>query len=190
MPMSILATKLYIPPYRRDLVSRSILVDRLQQGSALGPDDKTGQGTQQILGSAGLDSEEAKASMVNDIAKASGKLILVLDDYHVIESSEVDDVVSFLLEHSRKQLHLVITTRTDSALPFARMRANGELTEVRAADLQFTVNEATEFLNRTMGLGLSPANILSIEGRTEEWIAGLSLAALSPRGNEDAARLV
>ena len=111
---------------------------------------------------------------------------LVLDDYHVIDSKPVDtDALTFLLEHLPPQMHLVIATREDPNLPLARLRARGQLTELRAADLRFTPAEAAEFLNQVMGLNLSAEDIAVLETRTEGWIAGLQLAALSMRGRED-----
>lgn len=110
---------------------------------------------------------------------------LVLDDYHLIESKEVDQVVAFLIEHLPPQMHLLIATREDPSLPLARLRARGQLTELRAADLRFTPVEATEFLNRVMELNLTAENIVALETRTEGWIAGLQLAALSMQGRED-----
>ena len=90
--------------------------------------------------------------------------------------------VAFLLEHLPPQMHLVIATREDPPLPLARLRARGQLTELRAADLRFTSGEAAEFLNRTMGLGLSADDVTALEARTEGWIAGLQLAALALQG--------
>ena len=106
----------------------------------------------------------------------------MLDDYHVIEAPEVHEAVTFLLEHLPDQLHLVMATRSDPPLPLARLRARGQLTEVRAADLRFTPSEAREFLNQAMGLELSPADVDALDERTEGWVAGLQLAALSLRG--------
>ena len=111
--------------------------------------------------------------------------ILVLDDYHMIDAKPVDDALTFLVEHLPPEMHLVITTREDPALPIPRLRARGQLTELRAADLRFTPSEAAEFLNQVMGLNLSVENISALEARTEGWIAGLQLAALSMQGHQD-----
>ena len=116
--------------------------------------------------------------------------ILVLDDYHVIEAKPIDQALTFLIEHLPPQMHLVIATREDPSLPLARLRARGQLTELRAADLRFTPAEAAEFLNHTMGLGLSAEDIAALETRTEGWIAGLQLAALSMQGRSDTARFI
>ncbi len=100
-------------------------------------------------------------------------------------SKPVDKVLTFLLEHLPPQMHLVITTREDPDLPLARLRARGQLTELRVSDLRFTPAEAAEFLNQMMGLNLSEENITALETRTEGWIAGLQLAALSMQGHQD-----
>jgi LuxR family maltose regulon positive regulatory protein len=109
-------------------------------------------------------------------------MILVLDDYHTIVSRPVDEVLKFFLEHLPPNMHLVIATRDDPALPLARLRARGQLTELRAADLRFSSSEAAEFLNQVMSLELTAENIANLESRTEGWIAGLQLAALALQG--------
>lgn len=129
--------------------------------------------------------ETILTALINDIIPLSDSFILVLDDYHVIDSKLVDEALTFLVEHAPPQLHLVITTREDPHLPLARLRTRGQLTELRAADLRFTSAEAAEFLNRIMGLNLSGADIAALESRTEGWIAGLQLAALSMQGQQD-----
>ena len=116
--------------------------------------------------------------------------ILVLDDYHMIDSEPIDHALTFLLDHLPRQMHLVIATREDPSLPLARFRVRGQLTELRAADLRFTPEEAAEFLNRMMSLNLSAENIAALETRTEGWIAGLQLAALSLQGREDIASFI
>jgi LuxR family transcriptional regulator, maltose regulon positive regulatory protein len=124
-------------------------------------------------------------TLLNEITTLPDHFILVLDDYHVIESKPMDRALTFLLEHQPSQMHLVIATREDPDLPLARLRAGGQLTELRAADLRFTISEAAEFLNQVMGLKLSAENIAALEARTEGWIAGLQLAALSMQGYQD-----
>ena len=116
--------------------------------------------------------------------------MLVLDDYHVLDARPVDDALAFLVEHLPPQLHLVIATREDPALPLARLRARGQLTEVRGADLRFTPDEAAEFLRQVMGLDLSAEEVAALEARTEGWIAGLQLAAISLQGRADAAGFI
>ncbi|MCI0520965.1 MAG: LuxR C-terminal-related transcriptional regulator [Chloroflexi bacterium] len=118
------------------------------------------------------------------------RLILVLDDYHLLDSKVVDAALTFLVEHLPPQMHLVIATREDPSLPLARLRARGQLTEIRAADLRFTSAEATEFLNRMMGRKLSDGDVAALEARTEGWIAGLQLAALSMQGQKDTAGFI
>ncbi len=125
-------------------------------------------------------------ALLNDITTRPDNFILVLDDYHLIDAMPVDLALTFLLEHPPPQMHLVIATREDPQLPLARLRARGHLTELRAADLRFTPSEAAEFLNQVMGLRLSAADMAALEDRTEGWIAGLQLAALSLQGHQDA----
>ncbi len=129
--------------------------------------------------------ESLLTALLNEIVTVSDNFILVLDDYHVVDSQPVDQALVFLLEHLPPQMHLVIATREDPSLPLARLRARNQLTELRAADLRFTPSEATEFLNRVMGLNLAAENIAALETRTEGWIAGLQLAAISMRGHKD-----
>ena len=129
-------------------------------------------------------------ALLNEITAIPNHVVLVLDDYHVIDSTLVDNTLAFLVEHLPPHLHLVIVTREDPPLPLARLRARGQLTELRAADLRFTPAEATEFLNPVMGLQLSVDDIAALEDRTEGWIAGLQLAALSMQGHQDVPRFI
>ena len=135
-------------------------------------------------------TEAILTSLINEIAAIPDRIIIVLDDYHVLESSQVDDALTLLLEHLPPQLHLVIATREDPHLPLSRLRARGQLTELRAADLRFTTSEVAEFLSQVMGLDLSAENIAALEARTEGWIAGLQLAAISLQGHADTSRLI
>ena len=130
-------------------------------------------------------TESILTTLLNEIATLPNRIVLVLDDYHVIDAKPVDDAVAFLLEHLPPQMHVVITTREDPQFPLARLRARGQMTELRAADLRFTSDEAAAFLNEVMSLNLSAADIAALEDRTEGWIAGLQLAAISMRGHED-----
>jgi LuxR family maltose regulon positive regulatory protein len=123
--------------------------------------------------------------ILNELAEAQGKIVLVLDDFHLIESQEILDAIAFLLENLPPQLHLVIATRQDPLLPLGRLRAQDQLTELRAADLRFSAAEAADFYNDVMGLNLSSQDIAELETRTEGWIAGLQLAAISLQGSED-----
>ena len=121
--------------------------------------------------------------LLNEIAAVPEPFMLVLDDYHEVDAQPVDELLTFLLEHLPPQLHLVITTRENPSLPLPRLRVRGQLTELRAADLRFTVEETAVFLNQIMGLNLAAADIAALEGRTEGWIAGLQLASLSLQGH-------
>lgn len=123
--------------------------------------------------------------LVNEITANPHEMLLVLDDYHTIESQDVDKALAFLVEHLPPQLHLVIATREDPTLPLARLRVRGQVNEIRAADLRFTHAEAADFLNLAMGLKLSEADVHALELRTEGWIAGLQLAALSMHGLDE-----
>ncbi len=243
MPAPILATKLYAPPPRPELVLRPRLIERLNEGlhrkltlmCAPAGFGKTTLASEWIAGckrpSAWLSLDEGDGefsrflaylvaalqtmkegvgvkllaalqsnqqvpaeseltSLVNDINAMPDDFILVLDDYHAMDAASVDDALAFLLEHMPPQMHLVIATREDPNLPLARWRARGQLTELRAADLRFTATEAAEFLNQTMGLDLSEENITALENRTEGWIAGLQMAALSMRGRPDTAGFI
>ena len=238
MHTPILATKLYIPPARPELVARPRLLERLNAGvyrkltlisapagfgkttlvsewiaagerpfTWLSLDERESDLTRflayfiaalQMLSpeigkrvSGMLESpqppptESVLTTLLNEIAAIPEEFALVLDDYHVIDAQPIDQALTFLLEHMPPQMHLVITTREDPNLPLARLRVRGQLTELRAADLRFTLVETAVFLNQVMGLHLSQEDIAIMEARTEGWIAGLHLAALSMRGQED-----
>src|SRR6266545_3412217 len=127
-------------------------------------------------------TEAMLTALLNDITAIPDPFVLVLDDYHVIDAQPVDLALAFLLEHLPPQMHLVITTREDPQLPLARLRVRDQLTELRATDLRFTPAEAAAFLSQVMDLDLSAADVAALESRTEGWIAGPQLAALSMRG--------
>ena len=129
-------------------------------------------------------------ALLNEITTVPDNFTLVLDDYHVIDSKPIDDALTFLLEHLPPQMHLVIATREDPQLRLARLRARDQLTELRVTDLRFTPCEAAEFLNQRMGLNLSEEDIKALEARTEGWIAGLQLAAISLQGHKDATSFI
>ena len=135
-------------------------------------------------------AESILTDLINEIDGSTRDFLLVLDDYHAVQSPEVDEKLAFLLDHRPPRLRLVIATREDPMLPLARMRARGELAELRAADLRFSTDEAANFLGRVMGLALSAEHVAALESRTEGWVAGLQLAALSLRGQEDVAGFV
>ena len=152
-----------------------------------------GEGVLEILQSAQSQPPPAESiltALLNEITTIPVSFLLVLDDYHVVDSRAVDEALTFLVEHLPPGMHLVITTREDPALPLPRLRARRQLTELRAADLRFTPSEAAEFLNQVMGLSLSADEVAALEDRTEGWIAGLQLAALSMRGRQDAAGFI
>jgi len=237
VPTPILATKLYVPPPRANLVLRPRLVERLNEGLSAsrkltlisapagfgkttlvsewvavcdrpvawlsldeGDKDPTrfltylvaalqtimvniGEGVLGVLQSPQPPSTESiLTALLNEITSIPDHFILVLDDFHVIDSKPVGEALAFLLEHLPPQMHLVITTREDPHLPLARLRARGQLTELRAIDLRFAPTEAAEFLNAVMGLDLSAADVAALENRTEGWIAALQFAALALRG--------
>ncbi|MBN1995323.1 MAG: AAA family ATPase [Anaerolineae bacterium] len=264
MSTPILATKLYIPPSRLDIVRRPRLIERLNEGRKLTLiSAPAGFGKTTLLSSwvnqkdesreAGMKDEVKKfqpsvfslqpsqvawlsldkgdndharflaylvaalqtiaptigagvlaslqapqpppveailTTLLNEIAASHDPFLLILDDYHVIEAQPVDQALTFLLAHLPPQMHLVIATREDPHLPLARLRARSQLTELRAADLRFTPAEAAEFLNRVMSLNLSTEEIAALDARTEGWIAGLQLAALSMQGQPDAAGFI
>jgi len=245
MAMSILATKLYVPPPRPKVVQRTHLIQRLNEALRYTPgvtlisapagfgkttlisewvangqrpaawlslDDGDNDPARFLayliaalqiiapnLGASLLavlqapqppPTESILTDLLNEIITIPNDFVLVLDDYHVIDAKSVDQALSFLLEHQPPQLHLVIATREDPTLPLARLRASGQLTELRAADLRFKLPEAAEFLNLIMGLKLSTEDIAALETRTEGWIAGLQLAALSMQGQKDTAGFI
>jgi LuxR family maltose regulon positive regulatory protein len=128
-------------------------------------------------------TESILTALLNEIVAFPDHFVLVLDDYHVLDSKPVDEALTFLLDHLPPQMHLVITTREDLHLSLARLRARDQLTELRAADLRFTHAEVAEFLNQAMSLQLSAEDITALEARTEGWITGLQLAALALQGS-------
>lgn len=238
MSTTILATKLYTPPPRPQVVLRSRLIGRLNEGlhqkltllSAPAGFGKTtlvsdwvsscerptawlsldagdndldhflaylvatlrsieptiGEEVIELLQSPPpLPTEPILTMLLNEIADVLAPFILVLDDYHLIDSQSIDHTLTFILDHLPPQMHLVIITREEPQLPLARLRVRSQLTELRAADLRFSSDEAAEFLNQGMSLNLSAADITALETRTEGWIAGLQLAALSMQGLQD-----
>ena len=143
-----------------------------------------------LLQSSPSSIDAALATLLNDLQPIETGVVLVLDDYHVIDGQDIHAAMAFLVEHLPPQLHLVIASRADPALPLARLRARGDLVEIRAADLRFTTEEAAAYLNEVMGLVLTAEDVAVLEGRTEGWIAALQLAALSMQGREDTAGFI
>jgi len=135
-------------------------------------------------------AEVVLTALLSEIAAAPGDLVLVLDDYYLVDAEPIDAALTFLVEHLPPQLHLVIATREDPRLPLPRLRVRGQLTELRAADLRFSPAESAEFLNHTMGLSLTADDIAALDARTEGWAAGLQLAALSLQGRADTAGFI
>jgi len=243
MKSPIIATKLYRPPVRPEVIHRPHLTARLDEGwhrqltliSAPAGFGKTTLVSEWLAGSGlpaawlSLDSKDNDLTrfliylvsslktipinlgdsllgvlespqppssefvltmLLNQISSVPDHFCLVLDDYHNIDSKTVSDALAFLLDHLPQQMHLVIVTREDPPLPLARLRARGQLTELRAADLRFSFSESAGFLNRVMGLHLSDKDISDLENRTEGWITGLQLAALSMQGKTDNAEFI
>jgi LuxR family maltose regulon positive regulatory protein len=253
--MSLLTTKLYIPPPRPNLVERPRLIQRLDDGLRLGHkltlvSAPAGSGKTTLVstwavnqghpiawvsldkddndmvrfwgylvaalqtvpdfdaGSVGEDAlklfkspqplpiEAILTTLINDItalardSQEKWPLILVLDDLHLIEAPPIFEALTFLLEHLPPQIHLAIITRIDPPLPLARLRARGQITELRTADLRFTPNEAADFLKQATGLTLPSTAVTALEERTEGWVAGLQMAAYSMRGQDDIASFV
>jgi LuxR family maltose regulon positive regulatory protein len=235
----LLMTKLHQPRPRHRLVSRSHLVERLQQGMEhaltlisapagfgkttllaqwlayarmpvawLSVDAEDNDPTRFLayliaalqtldaqLGTTALallctpqppSPEAVLALLTNDLVdRDTEDVVLVLDDYHVSTADSIQRGMTFLLEHLPPHMHLILATRADPAFPLARLRAQGQLTEVRTADLRFGAAEVSAFLQEVMGLDLKAEAIATLEQRTEGWIAGLQLAALSLQGRAD-----
>lgn len=134
--------------------------------------------------------ESILTTLLNDIDLVERDFTLVLDDYHVVNNAPINEALAFLLDNQPPRMHLVIVTRKDPRLNLARLRARNQVTELRAADLRFTVDETSGFLNRTMGLDLPDADIAELETRTEGWVAGMQLAAISLRGSADSGSFI
>ena len=241
--MSILTTKLHIPPLRSKHILRSRLIQRLQDSahrkliliSAPAGFGKTtlisewiasGKNPAAWLSLDESDSDPTRflsyliaalqmiqadigrtvlpilqapqpppievilTGLLNELADMSDPFTLVLDDYHEITTRSIDHALTFLLEHSPPQMQLVIITREDPHLPLHKLRARDQLTELRAIDLRFTHSEAARFLTQAMELRLSADDIAALETRTEGWIVGLQLAAISMRGVSDTTRFI
>jgi LuxR family maltose regulon positive regulatory protein len=138
----------------------------------------------------GFDLEQFLTSLINDVAALDHPIIFVLEDYHVISNQEIHGGITFLLDHLPAALHLVIVTRADPPLPINRLRGRGQITEFRVSDLRFSGNEAMAFLNDSMKLNLTEKDVEVLEKRTEGWIVGLQLAALSMQGDIDAHQFI
>jgi LuxR family maltose regulon positive regulatory protein len=145
-----------------------------------------GQAAQTLLSSSQLPPPEMMMTvLINDLTAAPTPVVLVLDDYHVIHAEWVHTAIHFLLDHQPPSLHLVLIGREDPPLPLPRLRARGQMVEIRASDLRFTLDETAAFLEQTMGLALTAEEAATLEARTEGWIAGLQLAALALQEHRD-----
>jgi LuxR family maltose regulon positive regulatory protein len=145
-----------------------------------------------LLGPSPSSFEGLVTALINELAAAPGdnEIVLVLDDYHLVDAQQVHASLAFLLDHLPAGLHLVLASRSDPPLPLARLRARGQLTELRIEELRFTAEEAAALLRESAGPGLPAAAVAALLDRTEGWAAGLQLAALSLRGRSDIAGFV
>ncbi len=128
--------------------------------------------------------ENLLVDLINDLSDLPEKFMLVLDDYHVITDERIHTFITFLIDNQPPKMHIVISSRSDPPWPFARLRGRAEINEIRVNELRFTAEESADFLNKVMGLGLSKENIAALEDRTEGWITGLQMAALSIQGRK------
>ena len=128
--------------------------------------------------------------LINDLHELDQPIFLVLEDYHLIENEKIDGFIELILNQAVANLHLVVTTREDPNLPFTRLRVRNQLTEIRAADLSFSLEEAGEFFSNVMGVHISQSDVEVLKNRTEGWAAGLQLAALSLKEGRDTAKFV
>jgi LuxR family maltose regulon positive regulatory protein len=153
-------------------------------------DGEVGQAAQSLLGAPQLPPVESLMTLLVGDVVAIPAFVLVLDDYHLIHTSLIHDAVEFLLTYQPPQMHLCLVTRGDPPLPLPRLRVRGQMTEIRADDLRFTGEEAATFLDQALGLMLDAEKVAALEARTEGWIAGLQLAALSMQGKKDLAGFI
>jgi LuxR family maltose regulon positive regulatory protein len=137
-----------------------------------------------------LPIETILSSLINELAAVPDLLTLVLDDYHLIESPSIHEGLAFLVEHMPSQMRLIITTRSDPALPLARMRVRGELLELRSSDLRFSPPQIASFFTDVMGLSLTTDQVSALDSRVEGWIAGLQLAGLALQGKSEPAAFI
>jgi len=240
MPEGLLKTKLFVPPVKANLVSRTSLLEKLDNARQAGIpcvlvsapagfgkttlvnewvrssglpftwlaldegdnnplsfwryvdaalqiiDNSIGASLRPALYAAQAPViQQIITGLVNDTLSLEKEFILVLEDYHLIEQAEIHESINFLLDHIPPQMHLVITTRSDPPINLARRRVRGQLIEIRANDLRFTPAEITTFLNHTMLLDLTLEDIAALDQRTEGWIAGLQMVALSMQDEYD-----
>ncbi|MDT3438785.1 MULTISPECIES: LuxR C-terminal-related transcriptional regulator [unclassified Pseudofrankia] len=149
-----------------------------------------GAGVLPLMQTAQPPVEAVLSTVINELSAVPDDIHVVLDDYHLVDGPGIQAGMTFLLEHLPPQVHLLISTRADPALPLARLRARGELVEIRAANLRFTLDEVAAYFNEASGLNLAKKDLAALEGRTEGWAAALQLAALSLRGRADVAGFI
>jgi LuxR family maltose regulon positive regulatory protein len=160
-------------------------------GALRGVEAGVGEGVLDALqGPQPAPTETLVGLLINDIVGLAQDVTLVLDDYHVIDAGTIHDAVRFLLEHLPENAKVVISSRADPPLPLAKLRARSQLTELRAADLRFNLDEASAFLKTVMGLALSPGDVATLGKVTEGWVAALQLAALGMQGQADVSSFV
>jgi len=135
-------------------------------------------------------SESITSLLINDILSINQDFLLVFDDFHLISNNEIFVVVTYLLEHIPENIHIVISSRSDPNLPIAKLRSQDQLVELRSDDLSFSANDISILFNKKFKIKLSPEDIYSLETKTEGWIAGLQLAALSMQGSEDTSAFI
>lgn len=156
-----------------------------------GLDNDFGKSMLSMLQSTQPPSTDAIISLIiNEITTISGKILIALDDYHLISVQQVHDAITYFLEHLPPQVHLVIISRENPPLQLAHLRALDQITELRAIDLRFTDSEASEFLNSIMQLKLTSQDIETLTARTEGWVTGLQLAGISLRGRVDPTQFI
>ncbi|MCI0423069.1 MAG: LuxR family transcriptional regulator, partial [Acidobacteria bacterium] len=136
-----------------------------------------------------LPFEALLTMFINELNRLSGRYVLVLEDYHVITSPQIHETLTFLLDHLPPTLHLILLARSDPPLPLARLRARGELNELGAADLRFSLSETQAFLQQALPFPLSPETVERLDSRTEGWAAGLRLVALTLQGQKEPGKL-
>ena len=142
------------------------------------------------LSSGRVDIEAVLGELLNELSVLPGELTLVLDDYHLCDGADIATSMTFLLDHLPPQVHIIIITRADPGLPLSRLRARGQLVELRASELRFTMEESSFYLNDTNALHLDSAAVAALDSRTEGWAAAIQLAALSLRGRPDPAEFI
>ncbi len=167
---------------------RSYLIASFVQ--AFGPIPELTQIAQLLRSSPEMDLQRILPAVINAMISSDRECVLILDDYHLIASPAIHSALAYLLEHLPENLRIAIGSRSDPPLPLARLRARGQLLEIRTAGLRFTADETAQFLNEVMQLELSPQGVAALEERTEGWVAGLQLAALSLSGRADKERFI